>query len=236
MARLGRSENSAKPIIVGKNVKFEGGLDELFPRFALLYHQPSANAPHTLSAEDSGRLQSPSADGNLARLGPGIGTNSPDPSSLLPHWDLLLELASDLFTLQLPALPALHSSNRRISSDLNEAPGCNPAPLSPPRSGLEGRGAGGEGFLNQFPSDQILACKRLPNHRKMYLDYEGDISQNRGSVTRVASGWYRPKDPTSPCTVDLFDANQHSLARFSLPACRIHQTLQLTVHSWRIGT
>jgi hypothetical protein len=32
---------------------------------------------------------------------------------------------------------------------------------------------------------------RLPNHRQVYLDYEGPISNNRGWVKRMASGEYR---------------------------------------------
>jgi hypothetical protein len=32
---------------------------------------------------------------------------------------------------------------------------------------------------------------RLPDHRQLYLDYEGPISNNRGWVKRIASGEYR---------------------------------------------
>ncbi len=31
-------------------------------------------------------------------------------------------------------------------------------------------------------------AERLPDHRRVYLDYEGPISGNRGDVRRVASG------------------------------------------------
>ena len=33
-----------------------------------------------------------------------------------------------------------------------------------------------------------LPCRRLGDHRKAYLDYEGPVSQDRGQVQRVDSG------------------------------------------------
>ncbi|MHC5111259.1 MAG: DNA polymerase ligase N-terminal domain-containing protein [Planctomycetota bacterium] len=33
-----------------------------------------------------------------------------------------------------------------------------------------------------------IAARRIADHRKQYLDYEGPISNNRGSVTRVEEG------------------------------------------------
>lgn len=35
-----------------------------------------------------------------------------------------------------------------------------------------------------------LIAERLPNHRKAYLTYEGVVSGNRGSVTRIECGEY----------------------------------------------
>lgn len=37
----------------------------------------------------------------------------------------------------------------------------------------------------------ILSALRLNDHRKDYLDYEGEISGNRGRVTRMMSGTFR---------------------------------------------
>ena len=34
------------------------------------------------------------------------------------------------------------------------------------------------------------ACARLADHRRAYLDYEGEISGGRGSVRRVAAGYW----------------------------------------------
>lgn len=39
-------------------------------------------------------------------------------------------------------------------------------------------------------SGQSVTADRLPDHRLAYLDYEGSVSSNRGSVERVASGEY----------------------------------------------
>jgi len=39
------------------------------------------------------------------------------------------------------------------------------------------------------------AATRLPDHRKHYLDYEGEISSNRGTVTRVDAGTHEQLSP-----------------------------------------
>lgn len=45
--------------------------------------------------------------------------------------------------------------------------------------------------IQKLPPGTIEAAMRLPNHRKMYLDYEGEVSNGRGSVTLVARGHYQ---------------------------------------------
>src|SRR5690348_2558350 len=37
-------------------------------------------------------------------------------------------------------------------------------------------------------TDGSVAAERLPDHRLMYLDYEGPVSRDRGSVQRVDGG------------------------------------------------
>jgi hypothetical protein len=37
-----------------------------------------------------------------------------------------------------------------------------------------------------------LPCRRLPDHRRIYLDYQGPISGERGQVQRVESGLWQP--------------------------------------------
>jgi hypothetical protein len=39
-------------------------------------------------------------------------------------------------------------------------------------------------------ASQKVACTALPDHRLAYLDYEGPVSKNRGSVTRWDHGTY----------------------------------------------
>jgi DNA polymerase Ligase (LigD) len=39
-----------------------------------------------------------------------------------------------------------------------------------------------------------LPARALPDHRLIYLDYEGEISGNRGQVRRVDMGTYRALD------------------------------------------
>ena len=36
---------------------------------------------------------------------------------------------------------------------------------------------------------------RLPDHRKHYLDYEGEVSGDRGTVSRIDSGTYEQQSP-----------------------------------------
>jgi len=41
----------------------------------------------------------------------------------------------------------------------------------------------------------VCPAIRLPDHRKHYLDYEGEVSGNRGTVSRIESGTYEPLSP-----------------------------------------
>jgi hypothetical protein len=54
-----------------------------------------------------------------------------------------------------------------------------------------------------------LTANRLPDHRKHYLTYEGDVSGNRGRVTRVESG-----------TIEIVEANEERF-EFKLSGTRI---------------
>ena len=46
----------------------------------------------------------------------------------------------------------------------------------------------------QVPIGTSFVCQatRLPDHRKRYLDYEGEITGDRGVVARVDFGTYEP--------------------------------------------
>lgn len=43
-------------------------------------------------------------------------------------------------------------------------------------------------LLPEFASSNIVDAERLPDHRPAYLDYEGPVSGDRGSVQRLDSG------------------------------------------------
>ncbi|MDA7903610.1 hypothetical protein N9B31_08100 [Mariniblastus sp.] len=46
--------------------------------------------------------------------------------------------------------------------------------------------------LEELPApDKPVLGERIPDHRTHYLDYEGLVSNNRGTVNRVRSGQYR---------------------------------------------
>ena len=49
----------------------------------------------------------------------------------------------------------------------------------------------------QCPAGDSFTCPaiRLPDHRKDYLDYEGEISEGRGTVSRISAGTYEPQSP-----------------------------------------
>ncbi len=45
--------------------------------------------------------------------------------------------------------------------------------------------------VEQLPSTaEAVTAERLPDHRLHYLDYEGEVSENRGNVKRVDSGYF----------------------------------------------
>lgn len=46
-------------------------------------------------------------------------------------------------------------------------------------------------------ADRKTTCRALPDHRRAYLDYEGPVSGNRGTVTRWDQGTYRVLEQTA---------------------------------------
>ena len=49
----------------------------------------------------------------------------------------------------------------------------------------------------QCPLGTSFVCSalRLPDHRKHYLDYEGEVTGNRGIVSRIDAGTYKQLSP-----------------------------------------
>ena len=67
--------------------------------------------------------------------------------------------------------------------------------------------------LKSLTQSLKITAKRLKNHRSVYLEYEGPISGNRGSVQRLASGVYKAVSaPSSPLDgqAHLFPSDVHS--------------------------
>jgi hypothetical protein len=56
--------------------------------------------------------------------------------------------------------------------------------------------------LEHWPVSSPADAVRQPDHRRIYLDYEGPISRNRGQVRRIASGRYR-KAVLASSTIDI---------------------------------
>ena len=56
--------------------------------------------------------------------------------------------------------------------------------------------------IDQVPlSKQSVKAVQLPNHRLLYLDYEGPISDNRGEVRRVDQGTCYVEHQTVDCVI-----------------------------------
>lgn len=64
---------------------------------------------------------------------------------------------------------------------------------------------------------QSAQCRRIADHRKAYLTYEGAVSQNRGTVERIESGQYEAIEiDDSHWIVEL--NGQHATVKLTLPA------------------
>ncbi len=94
------------------------------------------------------------------------------------HWDLMLETGDALRTWALEQLPRdWHAAHLQTTAF---------DPRCPPIS-----------------DDNSVVAESLANHRLTYLDYEGPLSDNRGRVSRVASGDFRIRStsPDSWCVI-----------------------------------
>ena len=49
--------------------------------------------------------------------------------------------------------------------------------------------------MDRMPApDELVSAQQLDDHRLAYLDFEGQVSGNRGRVSRVAAGMYELTD------------------------------------------
>jgi len=74
--------------------------------------------------------------------------------------------------------------------------------------------------LAERPSPGVRICAtRLPDHRLVYLDYEGPVSANRGCVRRWDQGSYEVvNDSPSQTTVRLAGEQIHAIAMLTRAA------------------
>ncbi len=75
---------------------------------------------------------------------------------------------------------------------------------------------------------EIVSAERLPDHRLEYLDYEGAVSRDRGSVSRVDFGRYEVLHETPTALAVRLDGQ------------KIHGTLTLlaedeALQRWRVS-
>ncbi len=68
-----------------------------------------------------------------------------------------------------------------------------------------------------WPIEQPTVLKRLKDHRRIYLDYEGDLTERRGRVERVAGG---------SCTVEIGEGAVWTIELLSSPTRLILRHVQ----------
>ncbi len=72
--------------------------------------------------------------------------------------------------------------------------------------------------LDEVAEGAILPARRIPDHRPLYLDYEGVVSSNRGCVTRLHRGfilqWEQEHDAWTVVVkwIDSTDVTRQSLS------------------------
>ena len=57
----------------------------------------------------------------------------------------------------------------------------------------------------EWPMREETPFQRLPDHRRLYLDYEGPVSNDRGHVRRVATGTCRCEAGSDDSLIVRFD-------------------------------
>lgn len=73
-----------------------------------------------------------------------------------------------------------------------------------------------------WPVETVTGVTRLKDHRRLYLDYEGDLSGGRGWVQRVGAG---------NCSLDIGEGNRWTMRAVTGGAFAI-ELRQLDAESW----
>jgi hypothetical protein len=79
----------------------------------------------------------------------------------------------------------------------------------------------------------VIEAQRLPDHRRYYLDFEGEVSGGRGTVRREAAGRLDFATPTGGGDVTRCRMNSERLtAEIEFPACAPGESTPLTILAW----
>ena len=79
---------------------------------------------------------------------------------------------------------------------------------------------------------QFVKSQRIADHRPLYLDYEGEVSGNRGRVWQVARGIYLAKREKGRTKVELRRGRR--LATIWMDDCCVGESTQLEFWDWAI--
>lgn len=87
---------------------------------------------------------------------------------------------------------------------------------------------------SQIDLEPRLRAKRIADHRLVYLDYEGPISGNRGSVSQVAAGMYRTSNRAENSLIRLELAAKQLHALIEFREVQPEETTELQILEWRL--
>ena len=79
--------------------------------------------------------------------------------------------------------------------------------------------------VSVWPIEQPVDAKRLRDHRRFYLEYEGDLSDSRGRVERVAGG---------TCTVAVLERGVFDVALLDGGSSRGFRIEPIDSETWSI--
>ncbi len=88
-------------------------------------------------------------------------------------------------------------------------------------------------LLDPVVTGQWLAAETLPDHRLVYLDYEGPVSHDRGTVKRIASGSYVEAFDVALQPNDAGPVRTFALHDCSLATVVVGRRLETDQPQWR---
>mgnify|MGYP001170074390 CR=1 FL=1 len=134
----------------------------------------------------------------------------PEGGNRQSHWDLMFDSGDFLLTFALPSLPETNS----------------PTVVA--------------GLSNASPPLQSLAVTRLPDHRLLYLEYEGPIAPAvdtgdaaRGSVRQVAAGQALSTIDAEVGQMRCRLKSPQLCAEFRYTPCGIGEETQFEIYRWQ---